>query len=315
MRIKDSRFAKLRVFRRARESQDHRKKNLRISDNHANRWLYPKSDMLFLIPQLAGFSLFYVYAFLLTLRYSVLENNAQKVFVGLKHYINVIENPYFQLAFLNTIKFSVISVLLSLALGYGLSLLVFWHPCFKWITNLGLFALFLPTSALMMIWRILMSDHGTLANNLYTVLPRVFSSQMWPGFSLYIFFLWRYLGISVLVYFNGLVRIEQGIIESATIEGAGGWLISWRILLPLLRRTTMFNMVYMTVCSLRMFREVYLLYGAYPPQDLYFVQHYLNNHFVRLNYQRLSAAAVLLAVLLSLVFMLLINAFQKRERL
>lgn len=137
----------------------------------------------------------------------------------------------------------------------------------------------------------------------------------WPEFSLYAFFIWRYLGVSILIYLSGLFRIEYHIIEAARLEGAGSWLISRSILLPLLTRTSMFNLVFMTVFSLRMFREVYLLYGAYPPQNLYFVQHYLSNHFARLNYQRLSAAAVLLAAFLSMLFMLIIHAFQKREQL
>ncbi len=279
------------------------------------RWLHPKRDIFFLLPQMAGFLLFYGYGFFLVLRYSALESNAKMSFAGLKHYISVLENPYFQIALFNTVQFSAVSVLLSLISGYVLSLLVFRNPRFKWVANLGLFALFAPSSALMMIWRILMSEHGRLANVLYTVLPGVFSPQMWPGLLLYAFFLWRYLGVGVLIYLSGLVRIDPCIIEAAALEGAGGWTISRHILLPLLRRTTVVNTIYLTVCSLKMFREVYLLYGAYPPQNLYFVQHYLNNHFERLNYQRLSAAAVLLAVLLSVLFMTLIAVYQKREHI
>ena len=121
------------------------------------------------------------------------------------------------------------------------------------------------------------------------VAQRIFFEHVAGVFALCLF-IWRYY-VSILIYLSGLFRIEY-IIEAARLEGAGSWLISRSILLPLLTRTSMFNLVFMTVfhcgCSVRC-----LLYGAYPPQNLYFVQHYLSNHFARLNYQRLSAAAVL----------------------
>jgi len=308
-------FLEPSVLHQGQQVTIRKKKRRYFSNNCADRWLYPKRDLLYLVPQLSGFLLFYVYAFIVALRYSMLDNNARMAFVGIKHYMDVINNPYYQLALMNTIKFSFLSVLISLVIGYVLALLVFWHSAFRWVTNLGMLAFFLPSSALMMIWRILMSQHGTIANALYVLLPNVFSLNMWPEFSLYAFFIWRYLGVSILIYLSGLFRIEYHIIEAARLEGAGSWLISRSILLPLLTRTSMFNLVFMTVFSLRMFREVYLLYGAYPPQNLYFVQHYLSNHFARLNYQRLSAAAVLLAAFLSMLFMLIIHAFQKREQL
>ena len=50
------------------------------------------------------------------------------------------------------------------------------------------------------------------------------------------------------------------------------------------------------VNSLKIFRESYLLYGYYPDESVYMLQNYLNNHFAKLNYQNIGAAAVLFAV-------------------
>ena len=57
-----------------------------------------------------------------------------------------------------------------------------------------------------------------------------------------------------------------------------------------------FTLILTVVNSLKIFRESYLLYGYYPDEGVYMLQNYLNNHFAKLNYQNIGAAAVLFAV-------------------
>ena len=40
-----------------------------------------------------------------------------------------------------------------------------------------------------------------------------------------------------------------------------------------------------------------LLYGGYPDESVYMLQNFLNNHFVKLNYQYISTAAIVFAVI------------------
>ena len=48
-----------------------------------------------------------------------------------------------------------------------------------------------------------------------------------------------------------------------------------------------------------LFRDVYMIYGDTPPRQLYMLQHFMNNNFYKLNYQRLGAAAFLTVLCLS----------------
>ena len=61
-------------------------------------------------------------------------------------------------------------------------------------------------------------------------------------------------------------------------------------------------MLYVTILSIinsfKVFREIYLLTGDYPYTGLYMMQHFMNNMFNNLDYQKLSAAAVLLALVI-----------------
>ena len=61
-------------------------------------------------------------------------------------------------------------------------------------------------------------------------------------------------------------------------------------------------MLFVTILSIinsfKVFREIYLLTGDYPYTGLYMMQHFMNNMFNNLDYQKLSAAAVLLALVI-----------------
>ena len=53
---------------------------------------------------------------------------------------------------------------------------------------------------------------------------------------------------------------------------------------------------YGLINSFKVFREVYLLSGDYPFDALYMLQHYMNNTFRSLDYQKLSAAAIIMSL-------------------
>ena len=53
--------------------------------------------------------------------------------------------------------------------------------------------------------------------------------------------------------------------------------------------------------TFKVFREAYLVAGAYPQEKIYLLQHLFNNWFLALDLPRLSAAAVLMAIVLGLL--------------
>ena len=66
------------------------------------------------------------------------------------------------------------------------------------------------------------------------------------------------------------------------------------------------------ISSFKIFREVYLLYGMYPDENIYMIQHYMNNNFNNLNYPRLSAASVILSVFI-IIIMLVFFLIERRN--
>ena len=60
--------------------------------------------------------------------------------------------------------------------------------------------------------------------------------------------------------------------------------------------TILFVTILSLINSFKIFREVYLLTGDYPYETLYMLQHYMNNMFRTLDYQKLSAAAIIMSL-------------------
>ena len=84
--------------------------------------------------------------------------------------------------------------------------------------------------------------------------------------------------------------------EAARVQGAGEWMCFWYITLPQLKETVFVTGLLSFVNAFRVFREAYLLAGDYPHESIYMLQHLLNNWFVNLDIQKMTAAAVLLVI-------------------
>ena len=101
----------------------------------------------------------------------------------------------------------------------------------------------------------------------------------------------------MIILLGGLSRIPKEVEEAAAVDGAQVVQRLIYIRLPLLLPTLAFCNLFSFSNCMRIYRESYSLYGEYPVKTVYQLQHYLYNHFTKLNYQYLSAAALSFLVL------------------
>ena len=80
----------------------------------------------------------------------------------------------------------------------------------------------------------------------------------------------------------------------------------FHIKLRYLSPTVLFVTILSIINSFKVFREIYLLSGDYPYEGLYMLQHFMNNMYNKnLDYQRLSASAIMLAIVIIALIALL----------
>ena len=124
-------------------------------------------------------------------------------------------------------------------------------------------------------------------------------------------FLWKNLGYNMILFMSALSGIPHDIIEVADLEGASSWYKFIHIKLRYLSPTILFVLILSLINSFKIFREVYLLTGNYPYDKLYMLQHFMNNTFESLDYQKLSAAAIIMAAFMVILIGILFLADDK----
>ena len=70
----------------------------------------------------------------------------------------------------------------------------------------------------------------------------------------------------------------------------------WYIKLPIIKSSLLICGILTIYNSFRCFREAYLIGGSHPNEQLYSIQHFLQNNFMNMNYARLEAASILVVI-------------------
>lgn len=275
------------------------------------------TGLLFIGPFLSGFLLFYIIPFFLTLRYSFTQGIGGGSWVGLKNYRDVLNSYAFRLAAANTFRFMAIGLALIIVLSLVFSLIIFGAAGRgRLFQSLFLYPLVVPLGSVVMFIQVLLSDYGIFNRVRYMLgLPDIPWLDSGAAFyALLALYVWKYCGYNIVVFLTGLNGIPGECREAARLDGAGDWQYFCYIQCPLLIPSFLFVFVMSVIHAFKCYREAYLLGGQYPHSSIYMLQHFLNNNFESLNYQRLSVAAILVFLVIFVMVTLLFTGKYQLER-
>lgn len=260
---------------------------------------------LFILPSLCGFLLF----LLLPWGYSLLltffkQSGNFGDFIGLQNYSDVLASPSFRLAFFNTIKFMLLAIPLGLAFSLILGLVTLTDKAVgKKQQFLRFFCLLLPmmipSVSISVVCGEIFAFDGILNKLFHTNIDFLVSE--WSFYIMVLIFLWRNVGVMALLICYGYQKIPQEYYENIKLDTQSKWLafryISWVHLRPSL----FFVLLYAILAVFRTFQDIYLLFGRYPHDSVYMLQHYLNNQFFSLDYAKLCTASFFAAVFIYII--------------
>lgn len=267
---------------------------------------------LFLLPSLIGVCALLVFPMADTVRRSFLTVAGD--WRGLENYRLLMENASFRLAAANTARFLITAVPLLLILSLGAALVVKRAPAF--VKSSFLVPLALPVASLALLWRVLFEDHG-LVNAALNAVGMETLSFLNSGASFWVLvgsYIWKNAGFDMVLLLSALMNVSPSLYEAAQLDGAGRMKQFRHITLPNLYPTLFVTAVLSVINAFKVFREAYLVAGNYPHERMYLLQHLFNNWFLRLDIDKLCAAATLTALVLA-VFILLLRNFWGRSRL
>lgn len=256
-----------------------------------------------LAPSLTGVGIFILIPFADVVRRSFF-NAVGSEFVGLENYRGVLENEAFRLAAGNTVRFLIVCLplLLGSSLFFGILLLNTGRK--SGILKSGfLLPMAVPAGSVVLFWQLFFNQGGILNEALqkfgvhgpdYMNTPKAFGV-------LVVVYIWKNLGYDMILWLSGLLGIPDSLYEAARMDGADGLKCFWHITCPLLIPTAFLTGILSLVNAFKVFREAYMIAGNYPHDSIYMLQHLFNNWFLKLDMQKMTAAAVMLAFILGLI--------------
>lgn len=201
------------------------------------------SGVLFAIPFLVVFTMFFIYPFFSGIVQSF--QNKKGEFVWFQNYHNILFNQDFTYAedfsrgLKNTLIFVVFSVPLLIVIPLFIAILLDIKPAgYKVFRAL----LFMPTvfsiSAVILMWKRVLEVETGFINGVLKALNleqiNFLGSQPWAWISLLVVTVWWTMGTNIVILGAGLKNIDKAVYEAASIDGASYIRTVFSVTLPLM---------------------------------------------------------------------------------
>ena len=237
-----------------------------------------------LVP-LGGFLTLYLLPLGLSLYFSLLDSSFRRVFVGLENYADLWQNHYFLLGLRHLAEIGMLALTASGALALAAAWLMGRHPRLaKAGTAVLILPLLIPSASAVKLWQFVF--HVNLLTPPWLSLTALIT-----------LFAWKFSGVAAVMLHAALSRLPREVMDAAALDGAGEAVCFFRIRLPMIGRELSLALAFLLMYFLRIYKECYLLFGQYTAEALYLVQHYMNNQYLNLRAEAVSAAAVSLTLL------------------
>ncbi len=199
--------------------------------------------VVFLAPACFIYTMFMIYPLLSSLGLSFFsaDESGKEYFIGFGNFIKLMTNdlwaPRFWGALWNNLKFFFVHSLVQNPVGLLLaSLLV--NRSLKGRTTFRTI-LFLPTTLSVVIvgfsWQLILSPLWGVAESGMALFGLEQFFLPWLGLEKYalttlsLVSVWQFIGIPMMLFYTGLLGIPHELVEAATVDGASGWMVFWRI--------------------------------------------------------------------------------------
>lgn len=199
--------------------------------------------------------------------YNYLKGTENASFVLFDNYVSLFKNGYFQQAVWNTIKFTILAVVLEMALG--LLIAVFVNSLKrgqKIMRTLLLLPYLLPAVTVALSWRMMLSANYGIINQFLKGLGlpvfNWFMDTKTAFGTILLIDVWQNVPFVFLLLYASLQSVSENQYEAARIDGAGFFQQFWYITLPNIKGSLALCALLRTIDTFRLFEKVNVLTGG-----------------------------------------------------
>ena len=185
-------------------------------------------------------------------------------FVFLKNYISLFKDSRFYEALLNTLVFTIGTLVPTIVIGLGLAVLLQKPFIGSGIVKFILFSPWItPTVAISIVWTWIYQPNDGLANMVLSLfgMPGLkwISSSQTAMLSVIIVTVWKSMGYAMIFYLSALEKVPDELYEASALDGAGKWRQFKAVTLPCISPTTFFLMIITMINSLQAYDQIQIL--------------------------------------------------------
>lgn len=232
----------------------------------------------FVLPAFLFLVLFMIYPILHTLTLSFQKYNfvfdKKPLFVGINNFVEILDNPPFRRAIVNTLYFALLYIPLAFVIGFVIGYL--FTREFLFSSKVSKIVIFLPmvipiSMSCYMFLFILNPQWGLINSVLSDYLKMPYLARDWmnkPATALHVILtvtIWQRIGFIGLLFMAGIQAIPRSVIEASIIDGANAWKRITAIVLPNLRPTYQLVGILAIITSIKLFGQVVAMTGQQSP--------------------------------------------------
>lgn len=268
-----------------------------------------RQALLYILPGFSGLLVFFGIPFAVSFRYIFGQGAVEAEFAGLSNFRDLWGNAAFQLAIKNTAVFTFISVPL---LTVSALLLALYLDESRFVRASLLAPMMMPVASALLGWSAIFGPEGILGNlmgNSAGYLEDPYARWV----MVFIYFI-KNLGYMTIILSGAIASIPKELKEAFSLESSSTLQYARHIAAPMIAPVIFFVVILSTVNCFQIFREIYGLYGTMPPSSLYMLQNFMNNNFLKLNYNRLCTASFLVTMAIALFISAYLYIQRRAER-
>ena len=221
----------------------------------------------------------------------------------LDNYLDVLGNPTTWRLYFSTIKFTLIVLALTFAIGFWIAYFLVFHIR-NLLVSIGLFLVctvpFWTSNIIRMIsWRPILGKEGLINQALLHtgVVAHPLTWLLYSDFSVIIAYVHLNTMFMIVPIFNSMARIDRSLLEVAVDAGASRWGAVWNIVLPLSKTGIALGALFVVTLVMGDFFVVNVMSGGLSGS----ATTGMFNDLGFLNYPRAAANAVILLVVVLLI--------------
>jgi multiple sugar transport system permease protein len=239
-------------------------------------------------------------------------------FVGIEQYQRLFGDARFLRALANTFGFAVVAI--PVTVGLGLLLAVGVNngiTRLRSVFRLGFYApVVTSVIAIAVVWRYILQPDGLL-NTMLGWLgidgPNWLADPHWALPAIVGMWSWHHVGNMMVIFLAGLQAVSPDVLEAARVDGANAFQRFFRITLPLLRPTVLLGFVLLSISSLQLFEEPFVMTQGGPLDATLSVTYFTFNQFGFGNYGFSAAASYVLFVVIALLSLLQFRLLRSKD--